>query len=153
MFSSAAVGEVRHDRQLAGLARLGEGLLGRVDADGLDLAAALVPGGALGDPFAEHAVLPGIAGKARPPPCLTWPVALSSSRLLSGSDGVDAAAVDFAGQGEEILGGIVAEQGQAEAAFALERAVAGAAAQPARPNRPMTWRSKSTLARARRPAA
>ena len=59
-----AVGEGGLDPELAGLAGLGEGIFRRVDGDGSDVAAALVPGGALRDPLAEQLILPGIFGRS-----------------------------------------------------------------------------------------
>ena len=62
-----------------------------------------------------------------PPPWATTPVALSSSRLLSGDGGEDAPAAGFLDQGVVIDVRLEAEQRQLEAVLAAGLAVAAAA--------------------------
>ena len=68
-----------------------------------------------------------------PPPCGTWPVALSSSRLCSGSSEFESAGRPAAARSLVIVRRLGAEQRQAKAVLPLHRPVARAAvaAQPA----------------------
>src|SRR5262245_44439269 len=79
-----------------------------------------------GDPGAEDAVLPGVFRDADAALVGHAAGGLEQQQGVVRVDRVEPAAEDLAGQGGEVPGGVVAEQRQAEAALALEGAVAGA---------------------------
>ena len=121
-----AVAEGRLDAELAGQAGLGERIFGRVDPEGGDVAAALVPRGAVGDPLAEEVVCPGTFAETLLAAVLDLAGGLEEQQTGVGVGEVDAPAFQVAGKREVVLGGVVAEEGEAETAFALEGAVTGA---------------------------
>src|SRR5262249_14152160 len=96
------------------------------NGESLDLAAALGPGGAVDDPFAEHAILPGITSEPPAAAVIDLPGCFEQKQAVVRVREIDAAAQEVAGQGGIGLAGVVAEQRQAESALALEGAVAGA---------------------------
>ncbi len=81
-------------------------------------------------PWAIHSRSSWYAQESLPkrtwPPCCDLAGGLEEQQAGVGVGEVDAPAVEVAGEGVVVLFGVVAEQGQAEAALALEGAVAGA---------------------------
>src|SRR5205823_1222512 len=115
----------REHANLAALARLGKGVLGRLDPDRLDGATALLPLGSLGNPLPEELILPGARGKTDLSLMLDLAGRLEQQQAAVGVRDAEPATVGVSGQGQVILLGVVAEQGEAEAAFALEGTMAG----------------------------
>ncbi len=123
---AGAVPEPGLDPEPSGLPRFGEGELGGRDVEGGHVAAARLAPGPVRDPGAEQAVGPGAAAETDEPAVRHLAGGLEQEQAAVRIDAVDAAAFHFAGQGEVILLGVVAEEAEPEAALALERAVAGA---------------------------
>src|SRR5262249_53485556 len=122
-----ALGEADLDLQLPRLAGLDEGQLGRRDAHLGDLAVALVPDRAVGDPLPEYLVLPGILGEADAALVADLAGGLEEAQTLIRIGGVEAAPERAAGQVQVILVGGVAKERKLKTPLALERAMAGAA--------------------------
>src|SRR5262249_21226059 len=123
-----AVGEGRVHIQLTSLPGLAEGIFRRANFEFRDLTAAGSSRCAGLDPVAEGTILPGVPGEPSSAFVHYLPGRLHQQQAVIGIDGVDAAAGGVAGPGGGGAGvvavGVVAEERQAEAVLALERAVA-----------------------------
>jgi len=127
---AGVVRERGEDLELGGLAGLLDDDLGRGDADGRHVARAGGAPRALGDPCAEHAVLPGGLAEPRQPAVLHLAGGLQQQQAAVGPGQVDSPSLAVANQGRVVLAGVVAEQRQLQPALALEGTVAGAGRAP-----------------------